>query len=164
MGHISITERQGQSFVTIIGERNSVTKCHEAVRSILMHHHHESTHPGEQHDTIEVHAQARAAIIGKNGSELRHIQNNWRVRVYMHRETVSIVGLANDVARSTAYVKRMLARNEGRFLAETAKALVRQRLGNDAVDRWGISDEAVDHWGDEEAVEEWMHEYLYRRR
>merc|ERR1712146_707626 len=61
----------------------------------------------------EVPEWAYSYIIGKGGSEMKHIQKNWDVKVYIPRETsenqnVVIVGAPNDVERAKKYVTTLV--------------------------------------------------------
>eukprot|EP00927_Polykrikos_kofoidii_P022360 TRINITY_DN208_c0_g4_i1.p1 TRINITY_DN208_c0_g4~~TRINITY_DN208_c0_g4_i1.p1 ORF type:complete len:493 (+),score=124.79 TRINITY_DN208_c0_g4_i1:50-1528(+) len=142
----------GKWKVTIAGKQENVERAKQVITEIQTYYHSEVTHPGQVHEEIDVPAWAYAWIIGKAGSELRHIQNNYKVRVYIPREGVTtnenvvIVGEKNDVPRASAYVQKILS-----GAADAAKGRDRQ-------------DKADDGWGDEGDEEEWMKQYMYKRR
>jgi len=75
--------------VSVAGSSKNVEKAKEVINDIVMYHHHEITHPGEEHAELDVPAWAYSFIIGKAGSELRHIQNNYKVRMHIPREGIS---------------------------------------------------------------------------
>eukprot|EP00927_Polykrikos_kofoidii_P022350 TRINITY_DN208_c0_g1_i1.p1 TRINITY_DN208_c0_g1~~TRINITY_DN208_c0_g1_i1.p1 ORF type:complete len:494 (+),score=128.15 TRINITY_DN208_c0_g1_i1:57-1538(+) len=142
----------GKWKVTIAGKAHDVERAKQVINEIQMYYHSEVTHPGQVHEEIDVPAWAYAWIIGKAGSELRHIQNNYKVRVYIPREGVStnenvvIVGEKQDVPRASAYVQKVLS-----GAADASKGRDRQ-------------EKADDGWGDEGEEEEWMKQYMYKRR
>eukprot|EP00927_Polykrikos_kofoidii_P011231 TRINITY_DN1474_c0_g1_i1.p1 TRINITY_DN1474_c0_g1~~TRINITY_DN1474_c0_g1_i1.p1 ORF type:complete len:488 (+),score=113.70 TRINITY_DN1474_c0_g1_i1:63-1526(+) len=142
----------GRWKVTIAGKAQDVERAKQVINEIQTVYHSEVTHPGQVHEEIDVPAWAYAWIIGKAGSELRHIQNNYKVRVYIPREGVSInenvviVGEKQDVPRASAYVQKILS-----GAADASKGRDRQ-------------EKADDGWGDEGEEEEWMKQYMYKRR
>jgi rRNA processing protein Krr1/Pno1 len=142
----------GKWKVTIAGKSKDVERAKEVINEIVMYYHSEVTHPGDVHEEIDVPSWAYAWIIGKAGSELRHIQNNYKVRLYIPREGVSanpnvvIVGDKNDVTRASAYVQKILSGAQ-----DASKGRDRQ-------------DKADDGWGDEGEEEDWMKQYMYKRR
>merc|ERR1719356_185381 len=146
-------EEQGEKKCKIDmgGPKEQVEKCKEVIDHILRYGHHEITHPGETHEELQVEEWAYGAIIGPKGSELRHMQKTFQVKINIPRETslnqnVVIVGMPNNVTRCKAYIERIVHN----FLNQT-----RGR---------GREDKADDGWGDEEEVEAWMKPYLYQRK
>lgn len=138
--------------VTIAGKVENVEKAKDVINDIIMYYHHEITHPGEIHEEFTVPTWSLSFIIGKGGSEMRHIQNNFKVKVYIPRETstnqnVVVVGEPSGVARAKAYIDKTLAN------AETG---ARRERGTE-----GKNDGDV--WGDEDEEEPWMKQYMYKR-
>merc|ERR1712061_845414 len=72
--------------VTIAGAQKNVEKAKEVINDIIMYGHHEITHEGMVHEEVEVEEWAYAAIIGKKGCELRHIQKTFKVNVNIPRK------------------------------------------------------------------------------
>jgi len=137
--------------VTLAGSSKQVEEAKEVLNSLILYGHHEITHPGKVHEEMEVDAYAYKYIIGKAGSELKHIQKNWDVKVNIPREhsanqKVLIVGEPSNVERAKAYVERVLWNAENQVRGG----------GRDKVDEG-------DAWGDEEEEEPWMKDYIYRR-
>jgi len=137
--------------VKVCGSADAVQKGKEVVEAIILHGHHEITHPGMAHAELEVAGWQYSFIIGKAGSELRHIQNNYKVKVNVPREhsacqNVLIVGEASDVVRAQAYVEKLLWNAEN------------QSKGREAKD--GATE---DPWGDD-PQEAWMDAYMYKRK
>lgn len=138
--------------VTIAGEKENVEKAKEAINHILMYYHHEVTHPGEVHEEIDVPSWALSFVIGKAGSEMRHIQNSYKVRVYIPRETsmnqkVVIVGQEADVPRAKVYMEKLITNAE-----QGLKGREKKEEGDGDV------------WGEEGPQEPWMDQYMYRKR
>jgi len=136
--------------VMLAGKNTSVEQAKEVINEIMMYYHHPITHEGMVHEEIEVASWAYSYIIGKAGSELRHIQNNYKVKMNIPRDHslnqhVVIVGEPHGVERAKVYVEKLV------WNAEHAP---RGR---------GAADQAEDTWGDEGAEEPWMKEYLYKR-
>eukprot|EP00931_Biecheleriopsis_adriatica_P113239 TRINITY_DN881_c0_g1_i8.p1 TRINITY_DN881_c0_g1~~TRINITY_DN881_c0_g1_i8.p1 ORF type:complete len:537 (+),score=217.42 TRINITY_DN881_c0_g1_i8:82-1692(+) len=137
--------------VTLAGKKENVETCKEVINHICLYGYHEITHPDQSHEVLEEVPQwAYSFLIGKAGSELKHIQNNYKVKVNIPREhsacqSVVVVGLKHDVERAKGYIEKLLWNAEN------------QSKGRDR------QDGATDHWGDEEAEEDWMKAYLYKR-
>jgi len=137
--------------VTLAGSSKQVEEAKEVLNSIILYSHHEITHPGIVHEEMEVENFALKYIIGKGGSEMKHIQKNWDVKVSIPREhsanqKVLIVGEPSNVERAKAYVERVLWNAENQVRGG----------GRDKQDEG-------DAWGDEEEEEPWMKDYIYRR-
>jgi len=136
--------------IGIAGSKEASEKAQKCIEDIIMYGHSEITHPGLVHEEIEVPEWAYAFIIGKGGSELRHIQKNWNVNVSIPREhsenrNVVVVGEPRDVARAKEYIEKQV------FAAEN------QTSGRDQANK------ADDFWGDDEQ-EGWMDQYMYKRK
>lgn len=139
--------------VTLAGSNESVQKAKDVLNEILMVYHHELTHPGFVHEEIEVEPWQLNWIIGKKGSEIRHIQANFKVRVYIANErslnkATVIVGEPHSVERAKAYIEKVLWNAENVPRGREAQS--------------GALD--GDSWGDEEEHEDWMEGYLYKRK
>lgn len=145
----------GKWKIGIAGKDKDVERAKEVINEIMMYYHSEVTHDDEKeqmvHEEIEVPAWAYSWIIGKGGCELRHIQNSYKVRMYIPREGVSmnqnvvVVGDKYGVPRASAHVQKLLYNAQ-----EGAKGRDRQ-------------DKADDGWGDEGEEEDWMKQYMYKR-
>merc|ERR1712194_618242 len=96
----------GKKFkVTLAGSAKQVEEAKEVITSIIMYGHGEITHPGKTHGELEVESWKFSFLIGKGGSELKHIQKNWDVKVNIPRATsvnqnVLIVGDESNVERA----------------------------------------------------------------
>jgi rRNA processing protein Krr1/Pno1 len=135
--------------VTLAGTKQAVALGKEIIKSIALYGHHEITHPGQVHKEMEVEEWRYRFLIGSKGSEMRHIQNNYKVKVNIPREhsecqNVVVVGEPRDVERAVAYIEKIMYEAD-------------QPRGR------GAADKAEDTWGDEGEEEDWMKAYMYKR-
>jgi rRNA processing protein Krr1/Pno1 len=143
----------GKKFkVVLAGAAKQVEEAKNVINSIMMYGHHEVTHPGMVHEELDVEKWQYSFIIGKGGSELKHIQKNWDVKMSIPREhsvnqKVLIVGEPSNVSRAKVYVEKVLWNSENQV-----------RSGRDRAEG------GDDGWGDEEDEEPWMRDYIYKRR
>jgi rRNA processing protein Krr1/Pno1 len=136
--------------IGIAGSKEASEKAQKCIEDIIMYGHSEITHPGLVHEELDVPAWAYAFLIGKGGSELRHIQKNWQVKVNIPREhsantNVVVVGEPRDVARAKEYIEKQISNAES------------QTSGRDQANK------ADDFWGEDEH-EGWMDQYMYKRK
>lgn len=140
----------GKKFkITLAGSAKQVEEAKEVINSIVMYGHHEVTHPGEVHSEIEVDNFSLRYIIGKGGSEMKHIQKNWNVKLGIPRDhsinqNVLVIGELASVERAQAYIEKVI------WNANQPKGRDRQ-------------DGAADDGNGDEEVEDWMRPYLYKR-
>jgi len=137
--------------ISVAGESEGVEKAKECINSIAMYGHHEITHPGVEHREMDVEEWQYAFIIGKNGSEMRHIQNNFEVKCNIPRDysmiqKVLVIGEGHNVERACKYIEKIL------------KEKSEQKSGRDKPEK------AEDTWGEEGPIEPWMKGYMYQRR
>jgi len=135
--------------VSIAGGAEGVKQAIEIINSIVQYSHHEVTHPGFAHAEMEVEEWKYRFLIGKGGCEMRHIQNNYKVKVNIPRDTsvsdkVTIVGQQQDVERCVKYIEKIL-------------------LEADQAPKAREEPKAEDNWGDEGPEEAWMGAYMYKR-
>jgi len=138
--------------VGFAGRKADVEKAKEVVNDIVMYYHHEITHPGLIHTELEIEPHQTRFIIGKGGSESRHIQNSYKVKMYIPNEhsensKLLIVGDPDNVARAQKYVENALVAAE-----VNVKSDKRESEGK-----------ADDFWGNEDH-EPWMDQYMYKRK
>jgi rRNA processing protein Krr1/Pno1 len=140
-----------RTMVTIAGKADNVEKAKEVVNDIVMYYHHEITHPGEVHEELEIEEWNYRFLIGKAGSELRHTEKNYKVRVRIPRDetpnrNVVVVGEKRNVERARDYMYNVIAKaNEPRGR--------------------GAADKADDHWGDDDDIsgDPELARYMYKR-
>jgi len=137
-------DRKGaQTFkIKLAGEAKKVEEAKDVINSIIMHQHHEITHPGQVHEEMEIEEWLYSYIIGRGGSEMKHIQKNWEVKVNIPRahsvnNKVLIVGMPENVKRSKAYIEKLVMEAESKATNPREKA-------EDSQDKWADKDDAVD--------------------
>jgi len=135
--------------VGLAGSAQAVEKAKNVINNIMMYSHDELTHPGVVHEELEIESWAWRYIIGTAGSEMKHIQNNYKVKVSIPRDhslnqQVLVVGERDPVERAKAYIEKLVWNAE------------HKTTGRDKVDNGDV-------WGDEEPEEEWMKQYMYKR-
>jgi polyribonucleotide nucleotidyltransferase len=137
--------------IKVAGKKDDVDKAVECINSILTYYHHPITHPDMIHQEMEVEQWAYAFIIGKGGSELRHIQNNFKVQVKIPRPPFSVspnvivVGEKDNVERAIRSMEKTIWDSSNRSGGR------------------GAADKAEDYWGEEGEMEEWEKAYMYKR-
>jgi len=145
----------GKKFrVNIAGGAAQAAKAKEIIMELLTVYHSEITHPGYVHEELEIADWAYRFIIGTKGSELKHIQSNYKVKVHVPREyslnkNVVVVGEPRDVERAKAYIEKTI------WNAEHAPRGRGQQGSAAEGDTWGDDDDDVD---------EDAQRYLYKRR
>merc|ERR1712176_1512637 len=104
--------------LSIAGSNENVDKAKEVIGDIVYYGHHPITHPGVVHEEMEIEEWTYRFIIGPKGSEMRHIQNSFKVNVNIprdnYRDTGSnpnllIVGEAGDVARAKKHIEKVIS-------------------------------------------------------
>jgi polyribonucleotide nucleotidyltransferase len=140
-----------RTMVTVAGKAADVEQTKEVINDIVMYYHHDITHPGHVHEEMEIEEWNYRFIIGKAGSELRHIEKNYKVRVRIPRDetpnrNVVVVGEKRNVERARDYIYNVIAK------------------ANEPKGR-GASDKAEDFWGEEDdlAGDPELSRYLYKR-
>merc|ERR1712137_914181 len=139
--------RDAKVSVAVAGTREMVEKAVGILTNILHVYHDEVTHPGDIREELEVAERNYRFLIGKGGSEMRHIQNSFKVRVCIPREhsflrNVAIVGKKDNVEKAKAYIEKIL------YYATV------QPRGRDGRN---------DDYEEEEYEEDWMKQYIYKR-
>merc|ERR1719498_658044 len=118
-GNAKVREMTKKMKVGFAGRKPDVEKAKDVVNDILMYYHHEITHPGDSHQELEVEPHQTRFIIGKGGCESKHIQNSYRVKMYIPNEhsandKLVIVGEELNVDRAVKYVENAIIQAETR--------------------------------------------------
>merc|ERR1711988_1933311 len=142
----------GKAKIAIAGNKNQVNEAKAVMTEILAVHHSELTHPGEIHEEVQIPPMYYSYIIGPKGSELKHIQSNFKVRVFIPRgdeeQPVLVVGLANNVERAVKYIEK------------TCENAANRPTGGRGQD----TDGSYMDYDDEGPMEDWMQQYMYKRK
>jgi len=104
--------------VMIAGKSESVEMAKLILKDIVMYYHHEVTHPGWVHEEMDVDPENYRYIVGEDGSELRHIEENFKVRARIPRDespnkNVVVVGERSDVDGAVAYIHNLITKAKG---------------------------------------------------
>jgi rRNA processing protein Krr1/Pno1 len=142
--------------VDLAGSRSKIAELKKLVKELVKYGHTSITHPGMVHDEIEeeeVNATWYNLIIGKGGSEIRHIQNNFKVSVNIPNEqspceNLLIVGLPQNVVAAKAYILKIIEK----AITSRDKEL-QQAEADAAAERREESDDELE--------EEWMQQYIH---
>lgn len=103
--------------LTIAGSQEKVDKAKEVINDIVYYCHHPLTHEGVTHEELEVEEWTYRFLIGPKGSELRHIQNSFKVAVNIPRDNVKdtgsnpnvlVVGEQQNVERAKKHIEKVL--------------------------------------------------------
>lgn len=118
--------------VDIAGEAKEVEITKTIIQNIMEFHHDPTISPDEVHETMDIEASKNGLLVGNRGSELRHMQNSYKVSIYIPREDtlcqqVVIVGEAEKVSRAKAHIERLI-QNGG---AQARRSDPRDPMGDD---------------------------------
>jgi len=154
--------------ILIAGPREKVAQAKSVIKEITEFYHSPITHPGIIHAVIDCPERLHNLTIGPKGSEIRHIENNFKVSVYIpNAETVNksvvVVGENDGVTAAHRYICKIISQagNE----EASAAAGFRKDWGGSGVTKEGKGKTGkTEADGEEEGPdEEWMKEYMYSR-
>ncbi len=134
--------------ISLAGPRDAVALAKQIIGAITEFYHHPVTHPDVVHVLVDVPDKYYNVIIGSKGSEIRHIQNNFKVSVKIPNETtvfrsVLVIGVARACELAKNYIEK---------LVETTVAKEELRTS----DKWDADN-------DEDPVDEDLSQYIYSR-
>ena len=146
------TASASRARVAITGPKQSVQVAKDIVYSIMQFYHHEITHPGMIHETVDIPEYNRSLIIGTKGSVIHHIQNNWGVNVvmpsdYSLNQNCLVVGAPDSVKAAKKYILKLLHEAEEEYNAQQEEHGLGLDDGDDdwvGVERTG---DGGDAWG-----------------
>jgi hypothetical protein len=138
--------------VMVVGDRKDVKRAKECIKVLSKYHHTEITHPGMCHDEMELSEEVHGYVIGYKGSEIHHIQKNFKVAVHIPgpfslHEHVLVVGEPDDVRRAVTYINKVVE-----------KALEPKQSAEEIIATEAAAAVAVD--AEEEVLEPWMESYI----
>lgn len=142
--------------ITVAGSRECVASGKAVIKQITELYYSPLTHPGIEHREIDVPERLLSLVIGPKGSEIRHIENNFKVSLYIPNadsvnKAVVVVGSAQGVVLAERYVQKIVSQagKDESQLADTMK---------DWVDERDLDEAAAGG-----AQPEWMADYMYTR-
>jgi len=141
--------------VGFAGKKEDVEKAKEVVSNIITYYHDELTHPGVMHKAIAIEPHQTRFIIGKGGCESRHIQKSYDVSMYIPNELtvcqdLLLVGQEANITRAAKYIENAIIGAE-------------ERAASGGRGRGGDGGGGDEYWAEEEQ-EEWMGDYMYKRK
>jgi plasmid stabilization system protein ParE len=141
--------------IGLAGGRDNIAQAKEVIREIMTYYHSTVVHPGIVHTGLTIPSRMYNMIIGAKGSEIRHIQNNFKVSVHIPDadsavQDVLVVGEKSGVDQAVRYIQKIVAQITAE---ESAVADVNDTFQSGEGD-------AADGEGKDEA---WMSEYMYNR-
>lgn len=140
--------------IGIAGSPEGITEAKRIMNDILTCYHSEVTHPGVVHVALDVPERMYNMIIGSKGSEIKHIQNNYKVSVYIPNsdsthKAVLVVGQKSAVEGAKKYIEKIVSN----VAEEEAQA-------NSIAETWN---EQQSNDVSNEGDEPWMSQYSYDR-
>lgn len=140
--------------IGIAGQREHIARAKEVIREITQYFHSTVTHPGLVHSALDIPSRMYNNIIGAKGSEIRHIQNNFKVAVHIPSaqsvtQSVLVVGEQNGVDKAVRYIQKIVA-----------QIGVEEAAAADVAEAWNEQSRGTD---EDSGDEEWMAKYMYDR-
>lgn len=142
--------------ITIAGSRDCVAAAKVVINQITELYYSPVTHPGTEHREIDVPDRLLSLVIGPKGSEIRHIENNFKVSLYIPNadsvnKAVVVVGGEQGVLQAERYIQKIVSQ-AGKDESQLAESM------KDWVDERDVDDGTAAG-----AQAEWMSEYMYTR-
>jgi rRNA processing protein Krr1/Pno1 len=99
--------------IGLAGPKDKVALCRNLIKEITRYYHTEVTHPNIVHEEMTIDAKYYNFIIGAKGSEIKHIQNSYKVSVHIPdadsvNPNVLIVGEATGVANALRHIEKLI--------------------------------------------------------
>jgi hypothetical protein len=121
--------------IVLAGAKDKVALARSLILDLCKYYYTPVTHPGVTHLEMDISPHYYNYVIGSKGSEIKHIQANYKVTVYIpNAETANqnllIVGEASNLQNAEKHILRLIekvderakAEAEGIALGESAKA------------------------------------------
>jgi len=133
--------------VSVAGTKEAVMATKGCLKELAEFHHTELTHPGFTHNEIDVPQHLYNVIIGTRGSEIKHIQGNFKVSVYIPDASsevgVLVVGPSAGVEQASRYISKVVD------AAIAAAAVAAAAVDNTAWEAQAEPDEKQPEWMDQ---------------
>ena len=102
--------------VGLAGMRENCIAGKKAIQELTRYHHTSITHPGLIHEEKDVPQEFFHCIIGRGGSEIKHIRGNFQAEVYLpnadsYCPNVLVVGKQQNVDRAIAHIDNLIERD-----------------------------------------------------
>mmetsp|Transcript_32943 Transcript_32943/g.80076 ORF Transcript_32943/g.80076 Transcript_32943/m.80076 type:complete len:514 (-) Transcript_32943:172-1713(-) len=99
--------------IGLAGSKDNVKQAKQVIQAIVKDHCHPITHPGLVSEQTHVPPEFFHCVIGRGGSEIKHIKGNYQVEVYMpgndsDSENVIVVGKRASVDKAIAHIQKLI--------------------------------------------------------
>jgi rRNA processing protein Krr1/Pno1 len=127
--------------IGLAGLREQVSIARNTILDLTKYYHTEVTHPGVIHKEMDIPDHYYNYIIGTKGSEIKHIQANYKVQVYIPNDdsfvqNVMIVGEVSNVNAAEKHIIKLMEKVDN-IATERAEA------EKNALAKWGPGATAV---------------------
>ena len=138
--------------ITVAGNKEKVQQAKDLIVELTKHYYTSVTHPGQTFIEMDVPSSLYNYIIGARGSEIKHIQANFKVSVHIPNvDTVStniiVVGDPHGVKGAEKYIQKIID-----------QAVADKEAAEKMNDAW------VDGETEEAVHEQWMDAYAHPSR
>lgn len=104
--------------IGLAGQKDKVSQCRALIKDLTKFYVTEVTHPGQTYAELEIAKNYYNYIIGSKGSEIKHIQNSYKVQVHIPDEysvnpNVLIVGEEANVQQAKKHIEKIIDRVNG---------------------------------------------------
>ena len=140
--------------INVAGNKEKVQQAKDLIVELTKYYHTSVTHPGQIHVEMDVPSALYNYIIGARGSEIKHIQANFKVSVHIPNvDTISknvlVVGDPHGVKGAEKYIQKII----DQAIADKEHA---EKMADSWVDGEGETEEA--------GHEQWMDAYVHPSR
>lgn len=137
--------------VILAGPKEGIAQAKQIITQITELYYHPVTHPGVVHVNLDIPEKYFNFIIGVKGSEIKHIQNNFKVSVKIPDrntvfQTVLVIGEHANCENAVRYINKLVTQVDSREQERAAE------------DQWGSKD------GEEDYDPDLMNRYVYSRQ
>ena len=149
--------------INIAGPKDKVVQAKAIIKELTKYRHHPITHPTYVHiEMTDIAETYHRHIIGVKGGEIKHIQHNFKVNVYIpnadsHYKHVLIVGDKGAVDKAEAYIHKIVEN----AIQKQKERESRDSGAADDVEHERVAGLAMDQ---EDGHEDWMSEYDASKR
>lgn len=131
--------------IGIAGLKEKVSIARNLILEITRYYHTPITHPGIVHKELEIDSKYFNFIIGTKGSEIKHIQANYKVSVHIpneetHHENLLIVGEPANVEGAERHIMKLVEKVD---TIEAEKRLAVVQSGNGSGRSWQPAPDAA---------------------
>jgi len=107
------TETKTSVKIGISGMKDNVIKAKALIKELVLYYHTSITHPGVTHEELDIPSNYYNYIIGAKGSEIKHIQSNFKVSVHIPNmesinKNIVIVGQPSNVEHAKKYILKII--------------------------------------------------------